>query len=93
MLSEREYLDAILARTKAARISSGRSLSEMAVALSQATGDELSKDTYKEYERRSPLPHFLIEPFCTLTGIDVRYFVTGDQQVVIQRQAARLRRA
>lgn len=53
--TERAYLERLLARTREARERLGKSQAEMAVLL------QIPKDTYKTYETRSPLPHYLID--------------------------------
>lgn len=69
--TERAYIERLLTRTRAARERLGKSQAEMAVLL------QIPKDTYKTYETRSPLPHYLIEPFCGITGLSLHFFVTG----------------
>lgn len=58
-----DFKSLFLARTKFAREASGKSQQEMAAALG------LEQSHYAKYETRSPLPHHLIVPFCTLCEI------------------------
>lgn len=59
-------------RTKRAREASGRTLPEVAKMLGFA-----AKTTYQRYEKTSPLPLYLAEEFCRLTGADLFEFLTG----------------
>ena len=34
-------------------------------------------EAYRKYEYRSPLPHYLLEPFAYIVGCDVEYLITG----------------
>ena len=72
--TERAYVEGILRRTREASAKMGLSQAGLAALL------RIGKDTYKTYETRSPLPHYLIEQFCGVTHTDVHYFVTGRQR-------------
>ncbi|WP_146090435.1 helix-turn-helix domain-containing protein [Rhodopseudomonas palustris] len=58
-----DFKSMFLARTKFAREASGKTQQEMADALG------VEQSHYAKYETRSPLPHHLIVPFCTLCEI------------------------
>lgn len=51
-------------------------------------------ERYKKYETRSPLPHYLIVKFCTLTGTDLQFFITGKytKQDVLPARASKTMR-
>jgi transcriptional regulator with XRE-family HTH domain len=68
---EAAYLVELLGRTIAARKSRGWSQRFVAKALG------VPLERYKKYEQRSPMPLYLVERFCTLTGMDVYFFITG----------------
>lgn len=61
---------------------------------------ELEQGTYKQYEKRTPLPHRLIPKFCAATGVSLEWLLTGEGQgpVVediprqVQKRPTRLRR-
>ena len=56
-----QFKRAFLARTAQARTRAGFSQSEIAELLG------IPQDKYKQYEKRSPLPHYLISTFCIAT--------------------------
>lgn len=66
-----QFKDAFTARTKAARKARGFTQEQMADLLG------MPQDRYKQYEGRTPLPHFLISRFCLITGVDVEWMFTG----------------
>lgn len=68
---ESAFNEIFIARTKALRMERGLLQAEMADKLA------VSLDRYKKYETRSPLPHYLIEPFAEVVGRDVTYVLTG----------------
>lgn len=35
-------------------------------------------ETWRKYEKRTPLPHHLIPTFCRITGVEVWYLLTGE---------------
>lgn len=72
--TETEYKQQFMARVAAARIS--RNLKQWQIA--EALG--MPQDKYKQYEKRSLLPHHLIGRFCILTSIDPEWLVTGRGQ-------------
>lgn len=68
------YKRGILTRTKQARLVAGFEQLDIAQALS------ISRERVSQYENRSPLPHYLIGPFCELTGCDPAWLITGKSQ-------------
>lgn len=72
-----------VARTKLAREKSGRSQEEMAADLG------LAQSTYHKYEVRTPLPHHLVLPFCTLCQITPEWLYTA----AVRLESAKTRRA
>jgi len=65
------FLKAFCGRVRAARLGAGLTQAEVAEAL------RVDKWTYSKYEKRTPLPHHLIEPFAATTGSDIVYLLTG----------------
>jgi len=65
------YRKEICARTKAARIKAHYSQAKVAKALG------ISLEAYKTYEKRSPLPHYLIEPWTMIMHVSVEWLITG----------------
>lgn len=65
------FKDEMLARTKTAREAAGLSQQKLADKLF------LKQDTYKQYETRSLLPHYLITRFCEETKIDEAWLLSG----------------
>lgn len=54
--------------------------SRIAVALKQweiAEAMGIAQDKYKQYEKRSLLPHYLIGRFCIICRVDPEWLVTG----------------
>ena len=72
--TETEYKQRFMARVAAARIA--RNLKQWQIA--EALG--MPQDKYKQYEKRSLLPHHLIGRFCILTSVDPVWLVTGRGQ-------------
>jgi len=72
------FVAEFLQRTRRARETSGyKTKAELAMLLFPELSKEDAEGKYKQYERRSLLPHYLIPTFCQLTSVDVRWFVTG----------------
>lgn len=65
------YHDGFIQRVKQAREASGYSQEVMAGLLGMQQG------TYKQYESRSLLPHYLFERFCLITRCDIIWLVAG----------------
>lgn len=63
-MSRSDFKTAFIARTAAARNAAGLTQQQVADAL------QIEQDTYKQYETRSPLPHYLVPAFCLATGTD-----------------------
>jgi DNA-binding XRE family transcriptional regulator len=66
-----EFKRLFVARTKLARERAGKSQEEMAADLG------VSQGTYHKYEKRTPLPHSLVLPFCTLCRITPEWLYTA----------------
>ena len=62
---------AMIARTKALREARGWIQAEMAAHL------VIPLHRYKKYETRTPLPHYLVEPFAAAVGCDPDFVLTG----------------
>ena len=69
---EEKYKQAFIARVKKARARHYKSMPKFASLLG------IPYETYKKYEGRSYLPHYLIERFCALTHVTVTYLITGE---------------
>lgn len=65
MLSKQSFNKLFCMRTKEIRERTNRSPKDVADFL------RIKPDTYLRYETRSPLPHYLIPPFCKLFEIQV----------------------
>lgn len=65
------YRDEFIARVKASRIDSGKSQKQVAMEIG------VSFTAYQSYETRYYLPYHKIIPFCTATGVDHYYLLTG----------------
>ncbi len=66
-----DYREAFCARVKALRQARGFTQAEMAHALG------ITEEAYRKNEKRSPLPHHLIERFVAIVGTDVQFLMTG----------------
>ena len=71
-MSQDAYKAGFLKRTQQAREVAGYSVAEMAQLLG------IPLNTYKKYEQRSPLPHALVQRFCTVTGCSSWFLFTGE---------------
>lgn len=60
-----------LARVAAARDSQGFTQETMATALG------MDQPKYSKYEKRSLMPHYLIEQFCLITHVSEKWLMTG----------------
>lgn len=67
------YIRAFSRRVKKARKDAG-----VINFASMAEKMGIKAHTYKQYEQRSVMPHFLIERFCALTDISIRELLTGN---------------
>ena len=68
---EQEFTEALLARVHKLRSEHGYTAEQMAIALG------IPAERYRKYEKRTPLPHYLIERFAVIVGRDVEYVLTG----------------
>lgn len=69
-----------IGRVRAARRAKGLTQDQVAIALGLGTQND-----YKHYEKRSYLPHDLIEPFCLLCGVEIGYLYTGKKAYPVSR--------
>ncbi len=74
--SNRELLfnEALIARTQDLRRERGWTAEQMATALG------VPVERYRKYEKRTPLPAYLWEPFCLIVDCDLNYLLTGRRQ-------------
>jgi transcriptional regulator with XRE-family HTH domain len=77
--TDAQYLEALLALTRALREAKGPMWTQQKMA--DHIGTSLSK--YKKYERRSPMPHRLLTRFCETVG------VTADEFLSLKARALR----
>jgi len=70
-VSPSTYNSQFIKRVRAARELYTAEPKEMARALG------VREDTYYRYEKRTMLPHHLIQPFCELTGVSVDWLING----------------
>jgi transcriptional regulator with XRE-family HTH domain len=69
---QRRFNEAFVERTRLLRLQTGRSQASMAELLG------VSLDNYKKYEKRTPLPHYLMPRFAAIIPVDVEFLVTGE---------------
>ncbi len=69
--TDAEFIAAMLARTRALRIKRGFNKVQMAQALG------IPYDNYRQYEKRSPLPHHLIPRFAAIVDEEISFVLTG----------------
>jgi len=67
------YRRDIIARTKMAR--ELRNFKQHKVAKTLG----ISLEMYKSYENRTPLPHYLIEPWTMIMGVSIEWLITGEE--------------
>ncbi len=82
---EQEFTEAYIARVKKLREDRGWTSEQMATALG------IPAERYRKYEYRTPLPHYLVEPFAQIVDRDVAYVLTG--KAGPKRASASARRA
>lgn len=70
-LPKDRFAKAMCARVKAARVRTPYTQAEIAKAL------QVKLYAYRKYESRSPLPHYLIEAFCFITGATTDDLILG----------------
>lgn len=68
-----DFLKGFCERVRAARKARGLTQMEMAAALG------IGHEAYRAYEKRTPLPHFLVERFARITGVEIEYLFNGRQ--------------
>jgi len=68
---EQEFNESFIKRVKRLREERGWTSEQMAIALG------IPAERYRKYEYRTPLPHYLIEPFAQIVDRDVSYMLTG----------------
>lgn len=83
---EQEFNETFIARVKRLREERGWTAEQMATALG------IPAERYRKYEYRTPLPHYLIEPFALQVDRDVAFMLTGRAADTPRRLAA-VRRA
>lgn len=71
-MSESEEKAAFIGRVRAARESRYHTQKPMLTILG------LDQGTYKQYERRTPLPWRFIPKFCAACGISIEWLLTGE---------------
>ncbi len=69
-----DYNERFLARTAAARDQSGLTQKDVATALG------IPQDHYKQFERRTLLPHRFVMPFCVTTRVNPEYLFRDEPQ-------------
>jgi transcriptional regulator with XRE-family HTH domain len=80
---EQEFNEALISRVKRLSEERGWTAEQMATALG------IPAERYRKYEYRTPLPHYLIEPFALLVDREPNYLLTGKAPAAAPR-AARL---
>lgn len=65
------FSDAFCERVRAAR--KAREFTQAAMAAALGVGAE----AYRAYEKRTPLPHCLVQRFAAIAGVDIEYLFTG----------------
>lgn len=81
---EQEFNEAFIARVKRLREDRGWTAEQMATALG------IPAERYRKYEYRTPLPHYLVEPFALVVERDVSYLLTGKAAVAEAARGPRL---
>ena len=84
--TEKQFNEALLARTKQLREGLGWSQAEMAKALGVPPAN------YQKYETRTPLPYYLLERFALIVRRDISYVLTGRQARALSTESAPQRR-
>lgn len=73
-MSETEEKLSFIGRVRAARMARFATQKPMLTILGVDQG------TYKQYEKRTPLPHRYIPKFCAATGVSMEWLLTGEGQ-------------
>ena len=71
MEARSKFNERIVTRTRQIREDSPYSREELADLIG------CSYSAMQRYEDRTPLPHYFLVKFCEVTGMDVRYVLTG----------------
>lgn len=74
------FNETLVQRTHDLRKGRGWTAEQMATALG------VPVERYRKYEKRSPLPAYLMERFCLIVDCDLDYLLTGRRRQVIARQ-------
>ena len=78
----KQFNEAFCTRTRELREATGMSQIEMAGALG------VSAEAYRKYEKRSPLPHYLVIRFCAITKEPLADLFKYAQNARIPRKTA-----
>lgn len=78
LMTPTEFRKAFVGRVRQIRESLGWSPTHMAEMMN------VEIESWRKYEKRTPLPHHLIPKFCLLTGVDVWYLFTGERVGKVQ---------
>jgi transcriptional regulator with XRE-family HTH domain len=86
--SNRELLfnAALCERVSNLRRERGWTAEQMATALG------VPSDRYRKYEKRSPLPAYLMESFCLIVDCDLDYLLTGRKRVMVAARQSEVQR-
>jgi transcriptional regulator with XRE-family HTH domain len=71
VVNESEFNAALCERVKRWRDETGMTAADMAALL------HIPADRYRKYETRSPLPAYLMPPFCQIIGVDLEHLLIG----------------
>lgn len=84
---ELEFNESYIARVKRLREERNWTSEQMATALG------IPAERYRKYEYRTPLPHYLVEPFAQIVDRDVQYVMTGKSRAAAPRPAPKRKTA
>lgn len=79
--AEKQFNAALCERVRELREAKKWTGKQMATALG------IPAERYRKYEERSPLPSYLMERFCLITGVSLEYLLHGQ----IKQPIARIR--
>jgi transcriptional regulator with XRE-family HTH domain len=79
--TEAEFLEAMLERTRALRLRRGFNKKQMAEALG------VPYENYRQYEKRTPLPHYLIPRFAAIVQEEISVVLTGRKSSPLRSSA------
>jgi len=83
--AELAFNQELCARVQELRAAKGWKQEQMAVALG------VPVERYRKYERRSPLPSYLMERFALITDCSVEYLLTGKSTPKLAQNGQKLR--